>query len=194
LSTLDAGQEGGHGTALDGAEHYTEVKPTRVTNHAPAMKESVLQSRIKDLERQLDHQKEYYLSKLRSKDPLVPTNFGGRLKKSKVGPASGKNKDTVDTTAGAVSGSGSGDIKLGLTEADRADNRIYEIMKEKQGAIEDLTERNRALQLKLQDATAEAQRMKGIPPTATGYAINTSSSSSSTGPRDVWSEVSGMSS
>ena len=190
MSTLDAGQEGGHGTALDGAEHYTEIKPTRVTN-APAMKESVLQSRIKDLERQLEHQKEYYLSKLRSKDPLVPTNFGGRLKKSKVSAASGKNKDT-DIISGAASGSGSGDIKLGLTEADRADNRIYEIMKEKQGAIEDLTERNRALELKLQDATAEAQRLKGISPTATGYAMNTSSSSSSAGPRDVWSDVAGM--
>eukprot|EP00392_Amoebophrya_sp_AT5.2_P004561 g4569.t1 len=35
---------------------------------------AVYKSRIKDLEKQLEHQKSYYLGKLRSKDPLVPVS------------------------------------------------------------------------------------------------------------------------
>ncbi len=58
------------------------------SSSGPAVKDgsreiSILEGRVRDLERQLDNQKQYYLNKLRSKEPLVPSySYPKRLKKT----------------------------------------------------------------------------------------------------------------
>ena len=58
-------------------ERRSEIKKDKEDLVEPARRvgpdhEAVLQARIKDLERQVEHTKSYYLSKLRKREPLVP--------------------------------------------------------------------------------------------------------------------------
>ena len=50
-------------------------------------REAVLQARIKDLERQVEHTKSYYLSKLRKREPLVPSNKANKAAAPSIGHA-----------------------------------------------------------------------------------------------------------
>ncbi|CAE7580533.1 unnamed protein product [Symbiodinium sp. KB8] len=49
------------------------VLETEEPKRAAPDREAILQARIKDLERQVEHTKSYYLSKLRKREPLVPS-------------------------------------------------------------------------------------------------------------------------
>ena len=49
------------------------VPETEEPKRAAPDREAILQARIKDLERQVEHTKSYYLSKLRKREPLVPS-------------------------------------------------------------------------------------------------------------------------
>ena len=50
-----------------------EIDEPKPPKRAAPDREAVLQARIKDLERQVEHTKSYYLSKLRKREPLVPS-------------------------------------------------------------------------------------------------------------------------
>ncbi|CAD7962712.1 unnamed protein product [Amoebophrya sp. A120] len=70
-STSAAGRMNIKSGTTSGASGHTGTNsndPHQDVAHA----EQVWKARIKDLEKQLEHQKSYYLGKLRSKDPLVP--------------------------------------------------------------------------------------------------------------------------
>ena len=55
-----------------GAAMHRIATETEEPKRAAPDREAVLQARIKDLERQVEHTKSYYLSKLRKREPLVP--------------------------------------------------------------------------------------------------------------------------
>ncbi|CAE7689721.1 HYDIN [Symbiodinium sp. CCMP2592] len=62
------------------------VPETEEPKRAAPDREAILQARIKDLERQVEHTKSYYLSKLRKREPLVPS---GKSNKAAVPTPSG---------------------------------------------------------------------------------------------------------
>ena len=108
-----------------------------------SMKEAVLQSRVKDLERQLAMQKSYYLGKLRSKEPLVPGEFGNQNKGTynHLAKRSRKNEPKAETEAKKVKTKADLEATEIAAQGEAADNFILELLKEKQEKIEQLEKR-----------------------------------------------------
>eukprot|EP00928_Gymnodinium_smaydae_P042996 TRINITY_DN28900_c0_g1_i1.p1 TRINITY_DN28900_c0_g1~~TRINITY_DN28900_c0_g1_i1.p1 ORF type:complete len:1943 (-),score=501.48 TRINITY_DN28900_c0_g1_i1:67-5895(-) len=102
--------EGNHGTLRHGA-----AGPDR---------EAVLQARIKDLERQVEHTKSYYLSKLRKREPLVPQFVHSQK------PSGGRGSSAAG--CGAAAQQREADLQRSVRERDARIEELSNLLRQKE--------------------------------------------------------------